>query len=531
MYLIALIDCDLMVIIRSEWNVMANYKPDLSCQSKFIPIDFSQQIIPGTFEYALSHIVDNHLDLTTFDSWYNNDQGGAAAYSPSVMLKIVLFGYSRGLVSSRRIAEACETNITFMSLSGDVQPHYTSIASFVTRMSEKIEPLFTQILMICDKEGLIGRNMFAIDGCKIKSNASKEWSGTFEELERKQTKLRRASKRIIERHQAQDGLSEDEVQHDLKQKEKLDKSADKIKQFLASNNERIGNRKKPVKSNITDPDSAKMTTSKGTIQGYNGIAINDDKHQIIMQAKVWGSVGEQQTLQPAIAQLQTQLANLGTPETFNDAKFTADSGFHSEVNLEFMASTGLDAYMADTAFRSRNPLFKTSETYQTEKEKRRLKRSKGKPRQFSRDDFYFDKSSLTCRCPAGNEMWLSCKNIENKGKQYTRFLGYLKDCRTCSLQSQCMRKAPNKQGRQVQFPKDDRSNLISFTDKMRVKIDSSPGRRQYSKRLGAIEPVFGNITVNKGMNKFTLRGQEKVNAQWQMYCLVHNIEKLRNSLH
>ena len=151
-------------------------------------------------------------------------------------------------------------------------------------MSEKIEPLFTQILMICDKEGLIGRNMFAIDGCKIKSNASKEWSGTFEELERKQTKLRRASKRIIERHQAQDGLSDDEVEHDLKQKAKLDKSADKIKEFLATNEEKIGSQKKPIKSNITDPDSAKMTTSKGTIQGYNGIAINDDKHQIILQA-------------------------------------------------------------------------------------------------------------------------------------------------------------------------------------------------------------------------------------------------------
>jgi len=64
---------------------------------------------------------------------------------------------------------------------------------------------------------------------------------------------------------------------------------------------------------------------------------------------------------------------------------------------------------------------------------------------------------------------------------------------------------------------------------MRVKIDSSVGRRQYSKRLGMIEPVFGNITVNKGMNKLTLRGKDKVNAQWQMYCLVHNIEKLRNS--
>ncbi|WP_413699091.1 hypothetical protein ACLKMH_16305 [Psychromonas sp. KJ10-10] len=77
MNLNAVIDCDLIVIIRSELNVMANYKPDLSCQSKFIPIDFAQQIIPGTFEYALSHIVDKHLDLSSFDSFYKNDRCGA----------------------------------------------------------------------------------------------------------------------------------------------------------------------------------------------------------------------------------------------------------------------------------------------------------------------------------------------------------------------------------------------------------------------------------------------------------------------
>jgi len=508
---------------------MANYKPDLSCQSKFIPIDFFQQIVPGTFEYALAHIVDNHLDLTGFDSWFNNDRRGAAAYSPSVMLKIILFAYSRGFISSRRIADACATNITFMSLSGDVQPHYTSIAAFVARMKDQIEPLFTQVLMVCDKEGLIGRNMFAIDGCKIKSNASKEYSGTFEELTRKEAKLRQASQRILARHQAQDGLSEDEISHDLKQKAKLDSSATKIGQFLATNKEKMGSRGKPVKSNITDPDSAKMTTSKGTIQGYNGIAINDDKHQVILQAQAWGSVGEQQTLKPAIEQLSVQLEKLGSNDTLRNAKFTADSGFHSEVNLKYMATTGLDTYIADTQFRSRNPLFKTSETYHTEQEKRRLKRSKGRARLFSRDDFHFSPSTNTCICPAGKALWLQSPNITTNGKSYSRFTGYLKDCRTCPLQKQCMRNKPKSTGRQVQFPHQSPQTL-SYSDKMKIKIDSPIGRRQYSKRLGAIEPVFGNITVNKGMNKFTLRGQDKVNSQWKMYCLVHNIEKLRNSL-
>ena len=184
-------------------------------------------LIYGTFEYALSHIVDNKLDLSPFDVWYHNDKRGAAAYPPSVMLKVILYSYSRGLISSRRIAQACATNITLMSLSGDVQPHFTSIAGFIAKMSEQIAPLFTQVLMICDEEGLIGRNMFAIDGCKMKSNASKEWSGTFEELTRKKDKLEKASKRILARHQAQDSMPEDDVAHDLKQKAKLDKKLGK----------------------------------------------------------------------------------------------------------------------------------------------------------------------------------------------------------------------------------------------------------------------------------------------------------------
>ena len=512
---------------------MANYKPDLSCQSKFIPIDFSQQIIPGTFEYALAHIVDNHLDLSGFEHWYQNDKGGAAAYPPSVMLKIILFGYSRGFISSRRIANACETNITFMSLSGDAQPHYTSIAAFVARMKDQIEPLFTQVLMICDKEGLIGRHMFAIDGCKIKSNASKEYSGTFEELTRKEAKLRKASQRILAKHQAQDGLSEDEINHDLKQKAKLDNSATKISEFLATNEEKHGSTGKPVKSNVTDNDSAKMTTSKGTIQGYNGIAINDDKHQIILQAQAWGSVGEQQTLQPAVKQLKQQLDKLQTEKQTDKhaIKFTADSGFNSEANLEYMAKSGFDTYIADNQFRKRNPLFKDSETYETEQEKRRLKRSKGKPRLFTSDDFHYDEATQTCRCPAGNDMWRSGVNVNSHNQKYTRFCGYLKDCKVCPLQQQCMRKPPIKTGRQVQFKNDESRKKLSYIDKMKVKIDSPMGRRQYSKRLGCIEPVFGNITVNKGMNKLTLRGQTKVNAQWQLYCLVHNIEKLQNTIH
>jgi transposase len=508
---------------------MANYKKDNSKQNMFVPIMIDEQLIPGTIEYAIAHIVDNYLDLSSFDLVFSNDNGGATAYPPSIMLKIIFYAYSLGLLSSRRIARACQTNITFMCLSGDVQPHYTSIAAFITHMSKHIQPLFTQVLMTCEQQGLIGGNMFAIDGCKIPSNASKEWSGTHAELTRKKAKLERASQRIVERHQALDGKPDEHIDSELKQKAKLDECAKKIETFLASSKEKLGARKQPVKSNITDNDSAKMTTSKGTIQGYNGIAISDDKNQIIMQAEAWGSVGEQQTLPPAVNQLLDTLDTLGLSK--NNAKFTADSGFNSAKNLEFLNKKGLDAYIADNGFRSRNPLFQNSETYQTHQANKRKNRSKTGKTIYSLSLFNFDKVTNTCRCPAGKVMRVLNKKACINGQLGITFCGHVRDCRDCVQQSQCMRNPVGTQrGRQVFF-RNDIEPEFNYIEMMKAKIDSPEGRRQYSKRLGAIEPVFGNITINKGMDRFTLRGKTKVNAQWQTYCLIHNIEKLRNYIH
>ncbi|WP_052379853.1 MULTISPECIES: hypothetical protein [unclassified Pseudoalteromonas] len=106
-------------------------------------------------------------------------------------------------------------------------------------------------------------------------------------------------------------------------------------------------------------------------------------------------------MKPAITQLEEQLKALGTPNTLSEAKFTADSGFHSEENLKYVATTGLNSYMVDAQFRSRNPIFKISETYHTEKEKRRFKRSKGKPRLFTSKDFHYDKTQKVVAAQQG----------------------------------------------------------------------------------------------------------------------------------
>ncbi len=189
---------------------MARYKDVLYDQDKLIPIAFSKQILPGTFEYTLSYVIDHELDLTVFDQRYCNDETGAPAIDPAVLLKIILYAYSRGITSSRQIERACRENVMFMALSADTQPHFTTIANFVSTMDEQVVPLFRSVLLICNELDLIGKEMFAIDGCKMPGNASKSWSGTKAELKAKQRKLEKAARAMVKRHREDDGRPDED---------------------------------------------------------------------------------------------------------------------------------------------------------------------------------------------------------------------------------------------------------------------------------------------------------------------------------
>src|SRR5712692_5890203 len=179
---------------------MARYKPYNLKQDKLIPLSYADQIVAGSFEFALNEIVEQHLDLTVFERRYRNDQTGRLAYDPKVMLKIVLYGYSKGMVSSRKLEEACRRNVVFMALSADTRPHFTTIAAFLSELEHEIVGLFRDVLLYCEELGLIGKEHFAVDGCKLPSNASKQWSGTHEELRDRQKKMEQAARAIVRRH-------------------------------------------------------------------------------------------------------------------------------------------------------------------------------------------------------------------------------------------------------------------------------------------------------------------------------------------
>src|SRR5690606_19074360 len=232
---------------------------------------------------------------------YRNSIEGAPAYDPAVLLKIVLLAYSRGIISSRQMEAACRDQVLFMVVSGDSQPHFTTLAQFVSSMGELAATLFAQVLAVCDRQGLIGREMFAIDGVKLPSNASKARSGTRADFLRQAEKMEKAAQAMIEQQRQSDRHPEDEDQRAARQLERLQASARQLRTWLNDNPEdRKGVTGRVNLSNRTDNESAKMATGKGVIQGYTGVAAVDEKAQIIVEAQAHGTGAEQALLGPAV---------------------------------------------------------------------------------------------------------------------------------------------------------------------------------------------------------------------------------------
>jgi len=500
---------------------MARYK-HIDSSPRFLAVDLRRQLLPGTFEYALNYLIDHELDLSGFDARYQNDTTGACAYPPAMLLKVVLFAYSQGIVSSRGIERACRDHITFIALSGDTMLHFTTIATFISNLGDEAARLFAQVLYLCDRQGLIGREMFAIDGVKLPSNASKQKSGTRADFSHQAAKLEAAARAMLERHREEDNKP---VEVDLRQKEiqritRLQEDAAQLRQWLAGHPEdRKGSRGTTHKSNRTDNESAKMATSKGVIQGYTGVAAVDARRQIIIDAHAHGSGSEQDALMPTVHAV--------APQMKDTTLITADAGYHSEANLKALAELKVTALIPDNGMRQRDERFKDQGKYKQQPD---LLYDRAHPNKASTlyqpSDFDYDPVKGTCVCPAGKRLYSNGNHCTTHGLTHHKFQGAKQDCVPCTQPDQCLRTPGKTPTRQVAFFQKHQASPLPYTERMKQAIDSPQGRLLFGQRLGTVEPVFGNLRHNKQLNRFTLRGQKKVDTQWKLYCLVHNIEKL-----
>ena len=496
---------------------MAKFKRYDYSQKVLIPVCLEEQLVPGSLEFAIHTLVESRMDMAVFEDKYRNDESGRSAYDPKILLKVVLLGYARGLISSRQIERACCENVTFMALSGNQRPDHSTIAVFVSTMKDQILPLFCDILLVCEQENLLGGTFFALDGVKLPANASKENSGTVAELKSKKDKIQQKVKRLLKEQIAADKDDDDNFAGPSsreRQIDKLKKQAARIEKWLKQNDAKIGVNKKELRSNVTDNDSAKMYSAHGTVQGYNAQALVDSKQQVIVHGEAIGKGLDNDNLAPVVDGAKKNLERIGKGSDYFEGKIlTADSSYHSVTNIAKCNAEKLDAYIPDNKFRNRDKRFATRVGYRPRSKK------------FTFADFKYDRDKNQYICPNGKRLKPLGKTGRHKGKLLKRYVSNETDCRRCDLRVRCLQ---NKDAKRRHFTYYVDASGKNISQAMVQKIETQKGRKIYPQRIGIVEPVFANIRVLKGMNKFTLRGKIKVNIQWLLYCMVHNIEKIAN---
>lgn len=246
----------------------------------------------------------------------------------------------------------------------------------------------------------------------------------------------------------------------------------------------------------------------------------------MVHAEAFGEGQEKQLLRPMLEGMRENFTEIGEEkDVLETAVVVADNGFHSEKNVKMVLEEGIDAYVPDNRFRKRDPSFETAARH-----RKPVDRKKTPYRRIARwyqvADFTYDEAKQKLICPAGKELYLKNRNFrERKGYYGISYMAKKTDCRVCELRSKCLRK-PHTVARQVTIFQGRADGEKSYTQRMIERFDTARGRFLYSRRLGIVEPVFANICHVRGLDRFTLRGKVKVDIQWKLFSMVHNIVKI-----
>ena len=496
---------------------MARYKrSDASTgQGLFLTVRLQEQLLPGTFEYMLNEIIDTKIDTSIFDKKYKNDKTGASAIPPAVLLKLVVYAYSKGLLSSREIWALSRENMVAKALTGDMPIHWTTISSFISENSQEFREIFGKVLAYCNELGLIGGETFAIDGCRLPSNASKEFGGTLEGLQKRLALYERMADKHLAKHMRKDERGENDTETNKraeKRQEKLKRQIERISAFLETMEKKKGKRGQEVRSNVTDNESALIRTPSGYIQGYIGLAVADAQTQVVVGAQAVGSANECEHFPEMLGESFANLREAGV-QGFEEEhgeedggerpkrRILADKNYFSEENLEACARLQIEGIIPDSQARK---------SLNTDKE-----------RKYVLGDFRYHREENAYTCPQGKKL-CHTKNKSLGGKTGEEYRANVEDCRLCSQYGRCIRS------------KKEQSELVHgktllvkgpLCRAMREKFEQEEYKEYYDARMQIIEPVFAHIRHCKGLGRFTLRGRTKVHGQWLLYCIVHNLCK------
>jgi transposase len=445
------------------------FRPYSLDQQLLLPPDLREWLPEDDLAWFISDTVDQ-LDLSDIVGSYDVGDGrGQPPYHPAMMVKLLLYAYSLGQPSSRKIEQATHRDIAFRVLAGDQHPDHDSIAEFRKRHLERLADLFLQVLQLCQVAGLVTLGHVALDGTKVQANASRHKAMSYARMEETEQRLEGEVRRLLDEAERVDNAEDaqygrgrrgDELPAELARRdtrlakiraakaaleqearERAVQIAEDAERRLAAREQRVGSAKGGVPQvpdpeearprpktqyNFTDPESRIMVdgATKSFIQAYNAQAAVDAEAQIVVACGLTRNAIDVQELRPMLERVH---ANTGR----RPAVVTADAGYFSDANVTGVQATGIDLYVPPDKAKHDAPL--------------------GTPTNRRR---------------------------------------------------------------------------TAVAEAMRAKLRRPEAQEIYARRKAIVEPVFGQTKEARGFRRFSFRGHRKVSAEWALICLTHNLLKL-----
>jgi transposase len=420
--------------------------------------------------------VVSSLDLSCIYKKVSSE--GNLPYHPKMMLKILFYAYASGIFSSRKIAKAVRENVTFIYLAAWQQPNFRTINNFRKNNLKELGDLFVQIVHICQKLKMIKLGHISIDSSGFKANAADRRTYDRKRIDREMKRLLDQAEKEDQEEDALFGPDKtgDELPKEIrKRKHRIEKLEEIRKQLDEEGKEKL---------NSTDPDAVFMKTTAGIKTAYNAQTAVDENAQVVVAAEVTNKSYDVEDLLPMVDQTEEN-----TDSKIN--VLSADSGYSSADNLEKLESREIDAYIPDDQYQSK------------------ARRKKVPP--FNKDNFTYDANRDLFICP------------QRRNDKDAYLIYQCSECIECQYFGQC---TTNKKGRTIH-----RRVLDEKIKQMRLKLDSESGKTIYAKRKVIIEPVFGQIKAAMGFTGFMLRGLKKVNSEFKLVAIAHNLRKISKYVH
>lgn len=462
-----------------------NLRPYCQSQRLLFPPNLREVIADDDLCLVVDEVV-NLLDLSALYAKVPSE--GNLSYHPKMMLKIVVYAYASGIFSSRKIAKALGENVAFIYLAAWQRPDFRTINNFRKNNLSELDDLFVQIVRICQKLKMVKLGHISIDSSRFKANAADRRSYDRKRIAREIKRLLDQAEEADQKEDAQFGPenSGDELPKEIRDRNRRIEKLKEIKKQLDQEDKE--------KLNATDADAVFMKTTAGIKTAYNAQAAVDEHQQVIIAADVTNQSYDVDHLLPMVDQAQENTAS-------SLRVLSADAGYSSADNLERLEARNIDAYIPDDQYQSRL-------------------RGK-KVARFDKDNFGYDPRRDVFICPEGKQLPFVYRQRRNDKGAYLIY--QCSGGSECGHWGQC---TTNKKGRTV-----CRRDIDEKIKQMRLKLDSKLGKAIYAKRKVVVEPVFGQIKAVQGFTDFKLRGLKKVNAEFKLVAIAHNVRKISKYIH